>query len=82
MNNTELFEQLEKILKDLSIEIKYGRGYFDGGICRYKGNQIMYLNRAQNRDDHINLILAELKALNLDKALKTKNIQELLSRTE
>ena len=39
MDRTELFDQLEEILKELSIEIKYGRGYFDGGICRYKGNQ-------------------------------------------
>ena len=82
MDNTELFEQLEESLKELSIEIKYGRGYFDGGICRYKGNHIMYLNRAQNRDDHINLILSELKALNLDRTLKNINIQKLLSQTE
>ena len=82
MNDGELFEQLEKILYELSIEIKYGRGYFDGGICRYKGNQILYLNRAKNRDEHIELILSELKVLNLDKTLKNKKIRELLSQTE
>ena len=34
-NNEEIFKELEDLLKDLSIELKFGRGDFKGGICNY-----------------------------------------------
>jgi len=82
MENDQIFEELEHILDELSIEIKYGRGYFEGGICRLNDHKVLYLNRAKDRESHINIILSELKTLGVDRENCSENIQKLLSKAE
>ena len=56
MEDKELFTELEELLLELSITIKYGRGYFNGGLCRYKEDKYIYLNRSDDKDKHISII--------------------------
>jgi hypothetical protein len=82
MENDLLFKELEHILDELCIEIKYGRGYFEGGICRLNDHKVLYLNRAKDRESHINIIISELRTLGVNRVHCSENIQKLLSKAE
>jgi hypothetical protein len=82
MDDSQLFNELEQILLKLSIKIKYGRGYFKGGLCRYKEDKYLYLNRSDDTDKHISIILSELENMDLTGIQLNKTIGELLSKSE
>jgi hypothetical protein len=82
MNNESIFEELQKILNTQGIEIKYGRGYFEGGICRYKESRYFYLNRAQDIENHIQLMVSELKKMNIDNLNCSSDLKSLLQSKE
>ena len=82
MNEDQLFKQLEEILKELSIEIKYRKGYFRGGLCRYRDKNYLYLNRIDKVNNHIALILSELNKIDLAGVEIPKEIVELISNFE
>lgn len=80
MEDDQVFEELQKLLDRLSVKIKYGRGYFKGGLCRYKDERYLYLNRADDTDRHISLILSEIENIDLNGIKVSKSIMELLSK--
>ena len=80
MEDKQLFTELEELLQKLSIKIKYGRGYFKGGLCRYKEDKYLYLNRSDDKDRHISIILSELENIDLNGIQLNKTIGELLSK--
>ena len=82
MEDNQLFTELEDLLQKLSIKIKYGRGYFKGGLCRYKEEKYLYLNRSDDKERHIAIILSELKNIDLKEIQIDKTIGELLSNYE
>jgi hypothetical protein len=81
MEDNQLFNELESLLNNLSITIKYGRGYFKGGLCRYRDARYFYLNRTDPKDKHISLILSELEKMNLEGVEVPQNIGVLLSKS-
>lgn len=66
MEKEEILTELQNILGQLSIDLKYGRGYFDGGLYRYKDQSVIYLNRTHTVEKHINILCQELKNYNLE----------------
>jgi retron-type reverse transcriptase len=82
MEDKQLFTELEELLLELSIKIKYGRGYFIGGLCRYKEDKYIYLNRSDDKDKHISIILSELENIDLSGIKLNKTIGELLSKSD
>ena len=82
MNDDEVFAELEAILKEFEVEIKYGRGYFEGGLCRYNNGQYIYLNRAKDRENHISLIISELKKFDLQGIKFSTELGNLLRESE
>lgn len=82
MDNNDIFKELQNILKQLSIELKYGRGYFEGGLFRYKKQSVLYLNRAHPIDRHIEIISKELKQFDLGRIEINSEIYGYLERPE
>jgi hypothetical protein len=82
MNNETIFAELESIINQQGIEVKFGRGYFEGGICRYKDNRYLYLNRAKDVEHHINLMISEIKKMNLELDACSADLKHLLGKTE
>ena len=78
MSKDLILNELETLLKNLSIEVKYSKGYFQGGLCRYRDKKIIYLNKSHDIDSHISLILSELKEINLEGINFSSNIKNLL----
>jgi hypothetical protein len=82
MEDDQVFKELEELLEKLSIKIKYGRGYFKGGLCRYKEEKYLYLNRSDDKGRHISIILSELENIDLNGIELSKSIEELLLKSE
>ena len=79
-SNEEILKELELLLNELSIELKYGKGNFQGGFCRYKDRKILYLNRTQPIDHNVSIIVSELQKINinLDERKISPSIRKLL----
>jgi len=82
MEDNQVFKELEELLDKLSIKIKFGRGYFRGGLCRFKEEKYLYLNRSDDKDKHISIIISELENIDLNGIELSKSIGELLSKSE
>ena len=82
MEKEEILKELQNILKQLSIDLKYGKGYFDGGLYRYKDQLVIYLNRTHTLDNHINIVSKELKKYDLSGIKVNSEIQVLLENPE
>ncbi|HID39305.1 MAG TPA: hypothetical protein EYP36_07305 [Calditrichaeota bacterium] len=65
MDTQKVLQDLLELLEELSIEVKYHRGNFRGGLVYYDGSKYFYLNRKDNVETQISLIASELKQNNL-----------------
>ena len=61
MDTEKTLQDLLDLLGQLSIEVKYHRGNFRGGLVYYNGNKYFYLNRKDDAKTQISLIVSELK---------------------
>ena len=82
MNSEEILNELESYLESIDITLKYGRGYFKGGFYRYRDKMYIYLNRANNPENHVELIISEIKRLGFLETKQNPFIEKLLSRVE
>jgi len=82
MSEDHIFKQLEEVLKELSIEIKFRKGYFTSGLCRYREKIYLYLNRIDKVENYVDLILDELRKMDLEGIAIPEEIGELLSKSE
>ena len=82
MDNEVILKELEKILEQLSIELKYGKGYFAGGYYRYRDKKALYINKNDKIEDQIQLIISELQKLNMTGNNQNLLLNELLAKTE
>ena len=53
-----------------------------GGLCRFKEEKYLYLNRSDDKNKHISIILSELDNIDLNGIELSKSIGELLSKSE
>lgn len=77
-SNDEIFSELQDVLKRLNIKLRYDRGYFHGGLFRYRDKQTIYLNRADPVDNHVSIIISELKEMDLSAVLMSPALKELI----
>ena len=73
---TALLELLDK----LSIQVKYARGYFHGGLVRYRDQLFLYLNRAAKMQNKIEMIVNELQYIEIPPDLMTPQLREIFEK--
>ena len=56
-----ILKQLLEILEKQDITVKYDRGNFKGGLVKYNQQELLYLNRKEDFEERIKLVLSELK---------------------
>ena len=78
LEKEKVFKEIEALLAELNIELKYARGYFRGGLVRYKEKSYLYLNRAGDIDTHLTILISELKKVDLTSVPVSSEIRELL----
>jgi len=61
MEREEILASLEKLLADLSVDVRYEKGEFVGGFCRYKGKEQLIINNGLTVEQKVNIIASELK---------------------
>jgi len=82
MNADPIFKELEKLLNQISVEVKYRKGHFKSGLCRYRGKNYFYLNRTDNKEIHIAIILSEIEKMNLEGIELPQVVKEHLLKLE
>ena len=61
MEREEILASLEKLLADLSVDVRYEKGEFVGGFYRYKGKEQLIINKGLTVEQKVNIIASELK---------------------
>jgi hypothetical protein len=82
MNEDLIFKELEKFLNQISVEVKYRKGYFKSGLCRYRGEKYFYLNRTDSKEIHIAIILSEIAKMDLEGIELPQVVEEHLLKSE
>jgi len=82
LEKENIIAELQNILGQLSIDLKYGRGYFEGGLYKYKDQSVIYLNRTHTIEKHINILCQEIKNYDLGKIEINPEIRIYLENPE
>ncbi len=82
MDENKILEELIVLLEKLSIPVKQDRGDFKGGLIRYHDETCFYINRKAEATAKINLILEELKRMDIPKALLSDELFTFLKEND
>ncbi len=66
MKSQNILEGFENLIQNLSIDLRYEKGDFSGGLCRIPGKNIMIINAKLPTENKIKVIAAELKQMELN----------------
>ena len=79
MEETIILQELENLVEDLGIEIRYDDFEGRGGLCRYGGKICLIVNRALSSSERIHLLAAALARFPLDDVFIRPQVRELLA---
>jgi len=66
MKPQRILQGFENLIQNLSIDLRYEKGDFAGGLCRIPGKHILIVNSKLPTETKIKLIASELRALDLN----------------
>jgi len=66
MKTEHILQAFENLLNNLSIDIRYEKGDFNGGLCRMPNKYVLIINSKLPREQKIKLIASELNSLDLN----------------
>jgi len=78
MDESRILEELIRLLEQHAIPVKQDRGNFKGGLIRYHDEQVFYLNRKTETAMKINLILEELKHMDISQENLSEDLRNYL----
>ncbi len=79
-NNAEsILEELEKLLSEAAIEVRYEKGQFMGGLYRYKDKEQIVVNKDLPIEHKIKIIATELhEHVDLDSIYLVPALREVI----
>lgn len=78
MKRENLLEAFESLVDKLSIDLRYEKGEFSGGLCRMPDKNIMIINSNLPVDQKIKLIASELGRLELNHVYIRPVLREIM----
>lgn len=78
MTQELVLQGFETLIQNLSIELRYEKGDFTGGLCRIGQKDVFIINNKLPIDNKINLIADELKRLNLEQIYIRPALREII----
>ncbi len=66
MKTENVLQAFENLISSLSIDLRYEKGDFDGGLCRLPNKKVLIINSKLPVEQKIKLIAAELSSLDLN----------------
>lgn len=82
MDQEEILNGLIGILDKLSIQVRYNRGNFRGGLIRYKDQDYFYINRKADTETKISTILADFPLLKVPPEMIPGDLKEYIFKAE
>ncbi|NOY78588.1 MAG: hypothetical protein GXO76_12030 [Calditrichaeota bacterium] len=64
--NEWLLQEMEGLLEQLSIPVRYERGSFKGGLCRLNNDQIFIINKNLPLEQKLQIFREELERIDLE----------------
>lgn len=65
MKTQNILEGFENLIQNLSIDLRYEKGDFAGGLCHMPGKSVFIINHKLPVENKIRLIASELRSLEL-----------------
>lgn len=62
MDQEDILQQLQELAEKLSIEVRFEKGDFEGGLYRYKDDEKIVLNNNLSTETKIKIMAKELKS--------------------
>ena len=81
MKEEELQENLESVLAQLEIELRYEKGDFRGGLCRVKDKKICLINKGLPLSQKNLLIARSLSELDLSNIFMVPAVRKFIEST-
>lgn len=78
MKENEILGHFEELTQNLSIDLRYEKGDFAGGLCRVNDKQIMIINKRLPDDQKIKIFANAIAQLNLDNIYILPAIREII----
>lgn len=66
MKSHNILQGFENLIHSLSIDLRYEKGDFAGGLCHLPGKSIFIINQKLPVENKIRLIASELRAMELN----------------
>ncbi len=76
--NDRLIQEIEALLEQLSIPIRYEKGNFKGGLCRINDEQLFILNKNLPLEQKLQIFREELTHLDLENIFIRPILREYL----
>jgi hypothetical protein len=83
LDEKKILEQLEEVARALGIEIRYEpirreSGFFPGGLCRLRGEDVLIINSQAAAGDKIETLVKALRHFDLGRVYMRPALREFL----
>jgi len=82
MKPAEILDHLEKVAKSISIDYRYEKGDFTGGLCRINDTQVLIINSKLTEEEKIKVFTQELARLDLNSVYMLPAIREIIQEEQ
>lgn len=82
MKPGEILDHLEKLTKSLSIDYRYEKGDFTGGLCRINDTQVLIINSKLTEEEKVKVFTQELARLDLNNVYMLPAIREIIQEEQ
>jgi len=79
MSDEEVLLALETLAQALQIQVRYEKGDFNGGLCRFGDQQALLLQRGDPIPRKIHILARELGAFDLDQLYVLPALRDLIA---
>ncbi|NKB67048.1 MAG: hypothetical protein GKR89_08305 [Candidatus Latescibacteria bacterium] len=80
MDETIVLQELEALAQELDVEVRYDDLDSDGGICKFKGQSYLFVNRALSVTERIGVLGRGLAAFPLEQLFIRPQVRKILQR--
>lgn len=79
MNDEDILQELEKLVADLSLAVRYEKGDFFGGLYRYNNKEQIVINKYLTIKQKIKILASELSSkLDLENLYMVPALREVI----
>jgi len=82
MESQNILQGFENLIQNLSIDLRYEKGDFAGGLCRMREKSVFIINNRLPVENKIQLIASELRSLDLNHIYIRPALREIIENIQ